>query len=41
MRAISKIYDKILYNIDQGMYTCCIFLDLKKAFDTVDHYLLL
>ena len=25
--AISKIYDKILNNIDQGMYTCCIFLD--------------
>ena len=39
--AISKIYDKILNNIDQEMYTFCIFLDLKKAFDTVDHYLLL
>ena len=39
--AISKIYDEILNNIDQGMYTCCIFLDLKKAFDAVDHYLLL
>ena len=38
--AINKIYDEILNNIDQGMYTCCIFLDLKKAFDTVDHYFL-
>ena len=39
--AISKIYDEILSNIDQGMYTCCISLDLKKAFDAVDHYFLL
>ena len=39
--AISKMYDEILNSIDQGMYTCCIFLDLKKAFDTVDHYFLL
>ena len=23
------------------MYTCCIFFNLKKVFDTVDHYLLL
>ena len=23
------------------MYTCCFFLNLKKAFDTVQHYLLL
>ena len=27
--AINKIYDEILNSIDQGMYTCCIFLDLK------------
>ena len=39
--AVSKICAKILNNIDQGMYTCCIFLDLKKAFDTVNQYLLL
>ena len=39
--AISKRYDKILNNIDQGMYTCYIFLDLKKAFNTVDHFRLL
>ena len=38
--AISKIYDEILYNTDQGMYTCYIFLDIKKAFGTVHHFLL-
>ena len=30
--AISKMYDKILNNIGQGMHTYCIFLDLKKSF---------
>ena len=39
--AINKIYDKILNNIDQGLYTCCIFLDLSKAFNVVDHNVLL
>ena len=37
--AISKTYDEILNNIGQKMYNFCIFLDLKKAFDTVDHNL--
>ena len=27
----------IIQNIDEGMYTGAIFLDLKKAFDTVHH----
>ena len=30
--AISTIHDKIIKNIDNGLYTCCIFLDLSKAF---------
>ena len=39
--AISTLYDKLINNIDKDMYTCCIFLDLSKAFDTVDHGILL
>ena len=39
--AISTIYDKLIKNIDNGLYTCCIFLDLSKAFDMVNHTILL
>ena len=39
--AISTIPDKIIKNIDNGLYRCCIFLDLSKAFDTVNHTILL
>ena len=39
--AISTIHDKLIKNIDNGLYTCCIFLDLSKAFDTVNHRILL
>ena len=34
---ISKIYDEILNNIDQRIYSSCIFVDLEKVFDTVNH----
>ena len=39
--AISTIHDKLIKNIDNGLYTCCIILDLSKAFDTVNHTILL
>ena len=41
IHAISHIYDDLLQNIDQNLYSCSIFLDLSKAFDTVDHQILL
>ena len=39
--AIIDIVNVIQNNMDQKLLTCGIFLDLKKAFDTVDHLILL
>ena len=39
--AICNIYDELLNNVDEGKYSCCIFLDLSKAFDSVQHDVLL
>ena len=38
---ISYLFDKMQRSIDNGIYSCGIFLDLCKAFDTVDHKILL
>ena len=39
--ALLLIVDKIQRAIESGQFSCSIFLDLRKAFDTVDHDLLL
>ena len=39
--AILDIYEKLLHNLDKGLTSCAIFLDLAKAFDSVDHETLL
>ena len=35
------IYEKLLHNLDSGLSSCAIFLDLAKAFDSVSHEILL
>ena len=39
--AVTEIHNKLLRNMDEGKHTCTIFLDLAKAFDSVDHKILL
>ena len=39
--ATISLSDSILRSMDQGMLTGSVFIDLKKAFDTVDHDLLI
>jgi sarcosine oxidase/L-pipecolate oxidase len=39
--ALAFFIDNILENADNGLITASVFLDFSKAFDTVDHTILL
>ena len=41
IHALLDIIERIRDNMDNGMYGCGVFIDLKKAFDTVNHKILL
>ena len=39
--ALSKVTDTWLFNLDSGRMSSVVLLDIQKAFDTVDHQILL
>ena len=39
--ALTQIIEDISEEMQKGKFTCSVFLDLAKAFDTVDHQILL
>ena len=40
-QAVRQLYDDFLENLDKKKIACSVFIDLRKAFDTVDHEILL
>ena len=39
--ALLSIIEQIKSNLDRKLYTCGVFVDLEKAFDTVNHKILI
>jgi retron-type reverse transcriptase len=40
-QAITEITETLRKSIDENLYTCGVFIDFAKAFDTVNHNILL
>ena len=41
MTAITSFTDEVLLNMEKGKLSGVVFIDLAKAFDTIDHRILL
>ena len=39
--AVASVYENMLCNLEKGLTACNVFIDLRKAFDSIDHKILL